>query len=320
MSPRSIETFDYTLRPAKNIERKMLCEAFSRLSPLAPLPKYRYVGFGGVAFKDFALIHQRLGVTDMTSIEKETGLRERFRFNKPYSCIRIKWGTSSEVLPKLSWRKRSIVWLDYEGHLDSDILADIEIVAGSVRSGSVLVVTVCAEPERVKADMNVAEVRMHQLRERIGDEKIPRGTRGADLAKWGLASTCREVIDNEITRTLDDRNSPERETWRLTYRQLFNFCYADGTKMLTVGGYFAHSKDGARLPDGHFDDLDFLRGGGEPYFIEVPVLTWREATYLDERLPRLAPAVSHPPWLRGKERRKYGKVYRYFPTYLEAEL
>ncbi|MFH1744434.1 MAG: O-methyltransferase, partial [bacterium] len=64
MNESSLGKFHYALRPAKNIERKMFCEAFARLSRIAPLPTYRYIGFGSNEFCDFRLFHERLGIKD----------------------------------------------------------------------------------------------------------------------------------------------------------------------------------------------------------------------------------------------------------------
>ena len=203
----SFEKFDYTLRPAKNIERKMLCEAFGRFATLSALADYAYVGFGSISFKDFSLVHERLGLTDMTSMERAHDKKERFRFNKPYSCVKFRWGESSEILPTLSWGKRSIVWLDYDSPLDSSILEDISTATLNLRSGSILVVTVDAKPERL-ADSNgsnIVKERLEALRTRIGENKLPRGTKGSHLAKWGLSKVCRDVITNEIDEILSRR-------------------------------------------------------------------------------------------------------------------
>jgi hypothetical protein len=320
MTPRSYEKFDYTLRPAKNIERKMLVEVFGRFSAIQPLPMYRYIGLGAISFKDFALVHQRLGVIDMISMQPEEENRQRFVFNRPYSCISIKWGTSAQVLPTLTWHKRGILWLDYDEYLDASKLGDIATVVSSVRSGSILAVTVDVDPDRVGKGPEAPARRMELLRGLVGDEKIPRGTKGNCLSGWGMGRVCCEIINNEIRQALSDRNAPQPDTRRLAYHRLFNFHYADNAKMLTVGGYFVDPNDRRRLPPESFTDLDFVRPDREPYLIEVPIMTWREATHLNERLPRSAPDVSHPKWLPEDERRRYGKVYRHFPTYLEAEL
>jgi hypothetical protein len=51
----SYRKINYTLRPAKNIERKMLCEAFHKLHPFGKVQNYRYIGFGSTYFSDFIL-------------------------------------------------------------------------------------------------------------------------------------------------------------------------------------------------------------------------------------------------------------------------
>jgi len=128
------------------------------------------------------------------------------------------------------------------------------------------------------------------------------------------------MIDNEIRSTLARRNGPEPPARRLEYHQLFYFNYADGARMLTVGGYFVNRRDLERVPPERFEDLEFVRDGAEPCLLEVPVLTWREARYLDKRLPTLVDPKFRPGWLPQNDRAKYAKIYRHFPTYLEAEL
>jgi len=60
---------NYVLRPAKNVERKMLCEAFQRLTNFASLREYRYIGFGSIFFSDFTLFHRNLGISDLIDID-----------------------------------------------------------------------------------------------------------------------------------------------------------------------------------------------------------------------------------------------------------
>jgi len=319
MTRRSFEKFDYTLRPAKNIERKMISEALARLSGIAPLAEYRYVGFGAVAFADFTLIHQRLGISDMISIEKEREAQNRVRFNRPYSCIKIKWGTASKILRTLSWAKRAIVWLDYDKPLIRSVLANISTVVASICSGSAIIFTVDVQ-DRVRRGPDMAQARMKKIRKRVGEDRIPLGTSGTRLGGWGLARVCRDIIDNQIAEALADRNAPLDEDEALKYTQLFNFHYADKARMLTVGGYITKRKDREQVEPPTFEDLDFIRFGKDPYLIEVPVLTRREAAYLNERLPRSAPEVASPKWLPARDRKNYGKVYRHYPTYLEAEI
>ena len=44
LNKTNAERINYTLRPAKHVERKMLCETFARLSALDNLRNFRYIG------------------------------------------------------------------------------------------------------------------------------------------------------------------------------------------------------------------------------------------------------------------------------------
>lgn len=324
----SLGKFSYALRPAKNIERKMLCEAFTFMGAIAPLRTYRYIGFGSIEFVDFALFHHRLGIRDMISVECVSDARERVQFNRPYSCIRTEWGTSTLVLPTLDWKKRTILWLDYDRPLDSEILDDVALAAANLASGSMLMVTVEADPKRVQGDTNIAEERLNILVQNVGRDRLPtvdlengqrRPVKGADLAKWGLARVSRLIINNEIKKTLKDRNGPLSSRWRVSYEQLFNFHYADGAKMLTLGGILAHRDHQRRLPASSFNCLEFVRRDDEAYLIEAPVLTWRELRYLDNHLTPTGFQGQFHKWLPRRERERYRRVYRYHPTFAEVE-
>src|SRR6059058_3702099 len=93
----SFEKVYYLLRPAKNIQRKMLSEAFQRLPQLRPLSDYEYVGLGSIYFGDFILFHRTFGFDKMTSIELDENWT-RAEFNKPYQCVTILSGRASERL------------------------------------------------------------------------------------------------------------------------------------------------------------------------------------------------------------------------------
>ena len=59
----SYEQINYSLRPAKQIERKMLIEAFRNLTEFGDIGSYRYIGFGSIYFSDFNQVHKSLGIT-----------------------------------------------------------------------------------------------------------------------------------------------------------------------------------------------------------------------------------------------------------------
>ena len=313
MSKGTAGRVQYRLRPAKNIERKMLCDTFARLERLGPLREYQYVGFGSMEFHDFALFYRRLGIKHMVSIEKRLALKERFKINRPHGQIRMEWGPSRERLPHISWRRPSIVWLDYDDPVGTDILDDVEFVASNVQSGSMLIVTVTAHPREADTDGKIAELRLADLRARVGRQMIPSGVAGKDLANWGLAEVSRQIISNEIARTLADRSASGQP---MKYQQLLYFQYADGVKMMSTGGLLLSEDDLERMPPTAFNDLKFIRFADTPCNILVPRLTLREVRYLQQRMPHPLTNLKTVP---SEDVERYRSVHRYFPSFTEVE-
>lgn len=200
----SYERINYALRPAKNIERKMIADALRRLRGFAPLKTYRYIGLGSTYFSDFTLFHKALDIQQMTSIEEDEQNSERFEFNVPFGCVEMAFGHSTDVLPTLSWDAETIVWLDYDDPLDGGMLADIRFVTAEAKPGSVLIVTANAHPVPLSAGID----RVEKLRDNVGPENVPAEVQSAtDLGGWKLASVYRKIVDNTIAATLRDRNA-----------------------------------------------------------------------------------------------------------------
>lgn len=327
MSERSFERINYALRPAKCIERRMMTEALSRLGLVAPLSSYRYVGFGSVDFVDFRLVHIRLGVRDMVSIEAAESVSERFRFNRPFSCIELQFGVSGDVLPTLSWAQRTITWLDYDGKLTRAELDDVGTVVSAAPPGSALIVTVNCQPEKIPDDAPATAPDIHtyryaELAARVGRELVPGHIEPKDLRNWGLADACWEIIESRIAESLANRNAALTDLDKIGYDQLFHFRYADGARMLTIGGVLLSAAERKTLdPREDFADLDYIRAGKEAFTIDVPVLTLREMRLLDQTFPSLNEGRGTQDWpfLPPSHVEFYRKVYRYFPTFLEVE-
>lgn len=323
MIPRSYEKIHYGLRPAKNVQRKMMCEVFRKLSVFGKVEFYRYIGFGSTYFSDFILFHKSLGTTNMVSIERDVEHRERFEFNRPYGCIRIEFAESNEVLPSLEWNARTILWLDYDVRLDASVLTDVHFFCAFAAPGSVIAVTVDARPDKIPDEVPAEERDTHRLlglKDRVGEEKVPPTVNGADLAGWGSANVSRTIITNEISETLNERNGGLEPGSQLLYEQLFNFQYDDGTKMLTVGGLLYDEGQTEHVARCKFESIPFVRSNQEAYLIEIPNLTYKEIRHLDRQLPVDDPADLEGPGIPPEDLEKYAGLYRYFPTFAEAEV
>lgn len=318
----SYEDINYSIRPAKAVERRILSDAFQRLSVFGEVAAYRYVGFGSTYFSDFILFHRSLGIRNMVSIEKDIHNQARFRLNKPFNCIQLEFGHSNEVLPRLRWDVRTILWLDYDGSLDDSVLADVRHFCASATSGSFLVVTVNAHPPTLDniPDEEKAAKRVELLRKAI--EILPSDIEARDLRRWGTAKLYRDVIVNKIKEILNARNGSASPGSRLEFQQIFNFVYQDGAKMLTIGGILFDEGQAGLIGSSRLATFEMSRTDDSQFEIEVPSLTYREIRYLDSTLPYEgeSPDGSNVQGIPAEDVRKYSRLYRYFPTFAQTEL
>ena len=291
----------YDLRPAKHVERRMMVEACRRLAAVAPLKKYEYVGFGALEFIDFDLIHRALGVPRMTSIEHDTNWPMRYEFNRPFKGINVLIGKASAHLPTLDWNGLRIVWLDYEQLLDKEVIRDCETVSRVLHQGSLLIVTVCAGCEFGR--------RLEMLTKKVGEEWIPGGLTEDQLnGTWAYADAQRRVLTEALAVVMASRHDGTR------LRQIFNFNYADGGRMQTVGWVVSSASLDQTIDDGcRFDQFEFVREGDEAMEIRVPVLTRREIAHLNRLLPLAKGKSLSEPWLDQDSQDQYAELYRWYP-------
>ena len=328
----SYESVNYALRPAKAIERRMLCEVFRRLYPFQPIDQYGYVGLGSIYFTDFQLVHRELGITELISIERESENADRFRLNLPLGCIDLRFSESKEVLPNLDWTKRRIVWLDYDGRLDQDVLADVGTVTTKAAPGSMLVLSVNGQAEgdppeeqRRHAEAKTGETfsvhtyRLQQLTKRL-EGKVPKPLLGKELKGEGLARISRKVILDEVMANLAIRNKFLAPDEKVTFTQVVNFHYKDGALMVTLGLVFYEQRQEPIVAACRFSELEFVRSGDEHYSIRVPCLTAREIHHLNSFLPTSDASAMPRRGIPEEDVRRYSEVYRYFPTFNEVLL
>ena len=104
---KSATVLNYETRPCKFAERRMLLASIARIMGVLKL-RYQYIGFGGLSFTDFKLFHKELHIKEMYSIEAKYE-QSKLEFNKPYSCINILHGQSSEQLSSIDLSKPSMI-------------------------------------------------------------------------------------------------------------------------------------------------------------------------------------------------------------------
>jgi hypothetical protein len=144
----SSEKINYLIRPAKQIERRLIIEALSVLTKAYSISAYQYIGMGSLFYVDYRMFHKYLGIKDMISMEMEEEKIDRFKFNKPYEFIRLVPGMSTEVLPTLEWDNAKFIWLDYDSRISPLVISDLQIISSRIQPGGILLITLDAEPKR----------------------------------------------------------------------------------------------------------------------------------------------------------------------------
>ncbi|MDH4765860.1 hypothetical protein OMP44_23490 [Pseudomonas sp. CBMAI 2609] len=318
----SFRKIDYSLRPAKYAERKMLVDVLRRLTPFQAVEDYCYIGFGSVWFSDFILFHRMLGINKMISIEQAETARARFEENRPFN-INIEFGNSSTVLPSLDWSERVIVWLDYDDPLEPEMLQDVRSIANRARSGSVLAVSLqCVKaPSYVDYERDMDEGKMtaiERFRQTFGRERVPDDARDDDLTGWPYGTLSRKMLINEIELALAERNLSSNTN--LKFKAICEIEYRDDARMCTLVGAFVEDDENERLEACAFQRLDFMPANQRPIRIEMPKLTIRELRKIEQQLPKPAERELELGSIPASDAEKFSRMYRYLPNFAVMEI
>jgi hypothetical protein len=281
----------------------MVVDALRRLRAFSPLEDYEYVGFGGMEFVDFELVHRHLGIEGMVSIEENGHDAARFRFNIPFAGVSVRFDKASAVLPTLLDKPcLRVVWLDYECELNLEVLQDLGTAIRKLVPGSALVVSVNAQGSPL------ANEREKRFSANVEPERVPAGVSDATLAKWGWAEASHKVLAAQAAAEAARRYDG------VEFEQLFHFHYADGARMLTWGGLLLGPGNSPAFKTAEFGELAQVRKAGDaPYEIAPPLLTMREVLHLNRQLPSEKLEELDAAGISPKEVESYADLYRWYP-------
>lgn len=316
---------NYSLRPAKQVERRMLIDGFHLLSEAKILLRdYHYIGMGSIHFYDFSLFHKFLGIDNMTSVEISPNIPKRVQFNVPFqTTIKIKTNRAigdeiSTIRP--SDDKKYVVWLDYDTVLSTDMLRDIQLAVTTLPMGSILLVTVDTEPpdrsSGNREDNTPENKRLsHNYFHEIAPDDVDHFFKEKDFRYEKLPGINTKLIECAIREGIRTRIDGE-------FLPLYNFIYADTHRMLTLGGIIASKADKVSIQKSRFAQMEYARFSFDekPFLIRVPIITRKEHLYLESHMP------CGPRWrpvdfeISVEDLKDYRKIYRYFPSYAELFL
>jgi len=300
----------YDLRTAKQIERRMIIDAFQRMGQSGfKIGDYKYIGMGGIYFVDFVLFHRLLGIQMMLSVERDENIKKRVQFNRPYRSIELEYKAIGDVIPFIDQDLKHILWLDYDFIMSNTVVTDAVNASAQLSVGSVLLITVDLKPPPGKPK----DWKIHFQTEAL-DFCNP-AWRISDFRQSNLPRINIDIIDAAIRQGLTGRPN-------VKFLPLFNFLYADGHEMLTVGGVIGTDAEDRMLDGCRFGDAPYIRRklSDKPYRVPKMILTRKERVSLDAAMP--AKPGWHPKEFEMDEEviALYKEVYRFFPTYAELLL
>ena len=306
---------NYNIRTAKSVERRMVMDVVKSLLMYDDIKKCRYIGFGSPYFTDFRLYHKELHISNMLSFEIDESQRRRVEFNKPFKCINIKIGKSTNLLPYIDWTEYSkdFIWMDYDNELDYSMFLDCETIFRNVQAGSIYLITCNKQLSKYSENIDI-------FNEDFGDI-APIDINNKHFTGESDFSTIRRMFLNKIGETLSYRNSGLPENEKLVFRQLFFFTYKDGAPMVCFGGLLDFLNSGYSLKKRDLDKYDFIRTGEDRYIIDPPNLTYKEIHLLNSYLPDSPNRFENKKsisFIPKKELTKYRKLYKYLPNYMDV--
>ena len=344
MSSPSFERFDYQLRSNKHIERKLIFDLLARSRSHVNFTTYRYVGLGSMWFADHRLAHRLLNIDDLVSIE-QVDHAPRAEFNKPYGTVKVLPGLSHAVLPSWGdedWARPMVVWMDYDGILDADVVGDMTLLCQRLLPESVLIVTVNAHFNSYRVNKSAVEAAA-----RRGEKIDPRAIAtlfrllGNVVPETLLSNQTKagqpvDVNEAEFAAQFADAllgfmehkitiSGRQEEGQLLRFSPLFNFCHKDGAEMITVGGAITTPDKKISWENVLQQDPLVAVSKSKPkhHRLDLIPITLREKLVLDSILPASDEDFERQADERGlklnmEQAKRYRQYYRHFSIFVEA--
>ena len=149
---------------------------------------------------------------------------------------------ATDVIPMLSREEQHILWLDYDEPVTSVIMNEVYLVGSQLSSGSILIVTVDVESPVKELDLPRGVDLPHACMDYYKNEVGPYLglVNISDFAIGNLYKVSKRAIMNALKEGMTGRTGIE-------YFPLFYFFYADGHRMMTIGGVIGSRVDKRKI-------------------------------------------------------------------------
>jgi len=326
-------TVAYNLRRNKFVERQLFMELLLRFSRWREIDNYLYIGFGGVYFEEFKLLHTRFNIRKMISLEQESWMLARQELNIPYGCITPFHLSSGDLVVEIdAYRNLGdasniLIWLDYT--VPSELptqLSEVRSLVSKLENGDVLKVTfslATAWLNKGPSENPPLVNRLENLRSKLGSAYLAEGISIDDVTNDRLPDVYLNAFKRKIAEALTENS-------KLDFLPLGCYTYSDGTPMLTITGALVDATEQTSFAERlGLANLSFASPQWEIHRIEVPDMSLRERLEIDKKLDgKTADQIATELPFRFEEDpeesldliRNYLKLYRFYPNYHRVQI
>lgn len=327
----------YNLRPNKFVERQLFVELLEAACSGHSPDEFVYVSLGGPQLEDQRLIHRRLKITSLVSIEADPVVYKRQLFNLRPSFIDPRNETTQDFVSNFDSfvdeysNKEFIIWFDYTSPRQRrEQLVEYQTLLGKLGERDVLKITMNANPATLgerrsgETSKEFQERRLKALYARL-DDYLPKHLDPAEMTGHGLVPILCEAVERASLNAV--QNNP-----RLRVEPLAIFVYQDGPhQMLTITVRLVRRREADRF-------LQDLVGCGWQHLpsnwtdvtrIKVPNLTAKERLFIEKLLFAEDDETVHtklPFRFHSKDEesleilQEYARHYNRYPSYFQVVL
>jgi len=282
----------YNLRPNKFVERQLFVELLGKICSGQPPSKYAYISLGGPQLEDQRLVHQRLGIETLISLEADPVVYKRQLFNLRPSYIQCWEATTSDIVTDFDIftdeysDKEFILWFDYSSPRQRrEQIVEYQTLLGKLHTSDILKITMNANPLTLgeakidESDEDAQKRRLEALNKQLDSFLPATPIQHTEMTKRGFVPVlCNAIRIASLNATQNTRKQAV---------PLAIFVYQDGPhQMLTITIRLVKEAD--------IEDFqNKLTGLGWEYLpsdwddftrINVPNLTAKERLYIEKLL------------------------------------
>lgn len=275
----------YHLRTNKAVDRLLLVDV---LRPMLPDAGWTYYSLAGPFLEDLRVMDHHFPEMRLVSLEKDDQTFARQKFHKFNARIElINKPLREYVTNDYEPGERDVFWLDYTD-LTLGNLEQFQVILTSVPNGSVIRITLRADPDVDIADLSgkLADEEIDRLKDKLQaqfelrfKEVLPNPVPAATGDRREFAYTVQLMVQQAASKALDTSGSTR------TFLPVQCTRYDDNTQMLSVTGVVcaraAETQMKTVLQNVRFRNFDW----SPPSHIQIPALSLKECFKLEEYLP-----------------------------------